>query len=59
MIDVCVFRLVEDGRVAIAAFLHVDDIFALEQKERCDRLCIDLNQTIPVKNLSNLKWYGG
>ena len=26
---------------------------------RCDRLCVDLDRTIPVKNLSELKWYGG
>ena len=59
MTDVCVFRLIEDGRVAITAVVHVDDIFAVGQKERCDRLCVDLNQTIPVKNLGDLKWYGG
>ena len=56
---VCVFRLMEDGRVTITAVLHVDDIFAVGQKERCDRLCVDLNRTIPVKNLGELKWYGG
>ena len=59
MADVCVFRLIEDGRVAITAVVHVDDIFAVGQKERCDRLCIDLNRTISVKNLGDLKWYGG
>ena len=59
MTDVCVFRLIEDRRVAITAVVHVDDIFAVGQKERCDRLCVDLNQTIPVKNLGDLKWYGG
>ena len=59
MTDVCVFRLIEDGRVAITAVVHVDDIFAVGQKERCDRLCVDLNRTIPVKNLGDLKWYGG
>ena len=53
MTDVCVFRLIEDGGVAITAVVHVDDVFAVEQKERCDRLCVDLNQT------SDLKWYGG
>ena len=57
--DVCVFRLIEDGRVTITAVVHVDDIFAVGQKERCDRLCVDLNRTIPVKNLGELKWYGG
>ena len=59
MRDVCAFRLIEDGRVAITAVVHVDDIFAVGQKERCDRLCVDFNRTIPVKNLGDLKWYGG
>ena len=59
MTDVCVFRLIEDGRVVITAVVHVDDIFAVGQKERCDTLCVDLNRTIPVKNLGDLKWYGG
>ena len=49
---VCVFRLIEDGRVAITAVVHIDDIFAVGQKERCDRLCVDLNQTIPIKSLA-------
>ena len=55
MIDVCVFRLIEDGRVAITAVVHVDDIFAVGQKEMCDRLCVDLNRAITVKNLGDLK----
>ena len=49
--DVCVFRLIGDGRVAITAVAHVDDIFAVGLKERCERLCVDLNRTIPVKHL--------
>ena len=49
--DVCVFRLIEDGRVTITAVVHVDDIFAVGRKERCHRLCADLNRAIPVKNL--------
>ena len=57
--DVCVFRLIENGCVTITAVVHVDDIFAVGQKERCDRLCVDLNQTIPTKNPGELKWYGG
>ena len=39
--------------------MHVDDIFAVGQKERCYRLGVDLNRTIPVMNLGKLKWYGG
>ena len=53
MADVCVFRLIENGRVAIKAVVHVDDIFAVGQKERCDRLCVDFDRTIPVKNLGD------
>ena len=45
--------------MAITSIVHVDDIFAVGQKERCDRLCVDLNRTITVKNLGDLKWYGG
>ena len=52
-------RLVENERVAITAVVHVDDMFAVGKKEKCDRLCSDLNRTIPVKNLGDLKWYGG
>ena len=48
MTDVCGFRLIEDERVAVTAVVHVDDIFAVGQKERCDRLCVDLNRPIPV-----------
>ena len=43
----------------ITAVVHVDVIFAVGQKERCGRLCVDLNRTIPVKNLDDLKWYEG
>ena len=55
----CVLSMMEDGRVAITTVEHVDGIFAVGLKERCDRLCVDLNRTIPVKNLGELKWYGG
>ena len=53
------FLLIKDGRVTSTALVHVDDIFAVGQKERCDRLCVDLNGMIPVKNRGELKWYGG
>ena len=54
-----VFRLVENGRVSITAVVHVDDIFAVGLKNRCDVLCDDLNRQILVRNLCELKWYGG
>ena len=34
--DACVFRLVEEGRIAIIAVVHVDDIFAVGLKRRID-----------------------
>ena len=43
----------------MARLLHVGHIVGYRQKERCDMLCVDFNQTIPVKNLGDLKWYGG
>ena len=51
--------MIEYGLVAITAVVHVDDIFAVGRKERCDRFCMDLIGMIPVKNLGELKWYGG
>ena len=45
--------------MVITAIAHVDDIFSVGQKERCDRLSVDLNRTIPVNNLGELKLYGG
>ena len=45
--------------MAVTAVGHVDDIFAVGRKERCDRLCADLNRAIPVKNIGELKWYRG
>ena len=39
--------------------VHVDDIFAVGKKERCDQFGEDLNRMVPVKNLGELKWYSG
>ena len=57
--DTCVFRLVEEGRVAIIAVVHVDDIFAVGLKSRCDVFRDELNRMVPVKNLGELRWFGG
>ena len=40
-------------------YTYVDVILAAGLKERYDRLCVELNRAIPVKNLGGLKWYGG
>ena len=57
--DSCVFRLVEGGDVVLLLVVHVDDIFAVGNKERCDQFGEDRNQSVPVKNLGELKWYSG
>ena len=45
--------------MAIIAAVHVDDIFAVRLKNRCDVFRDELNQMVPVKNLGELRWYGG
>ena len=39
--------------------VHVDDMFAVGRKERCDRFCEDLNHLVPINNLGELRWYAG
>ena len=39
-------RLVEEGRVAIIAVVHVDDIFAVGLKSRCDVFRDELNLVV-------------
>ena len=57
MIDPCVFRLMNEGRVMRTVVVHVDEIFAIGERARCDQFGRDLNQMIPVKNLGELRWY--
>ena len=57
--DSCGFRLVEGGEVAIHLVAHVDDIFAVGMKERCDQFGKVLGRLVPVKSLVELKWYSG
>ena len=57
--DSCVFRLIEEGKIALLLVVHVDDIFAVGSKERCDRFGEDLGRYVPVKSLGELKWYSG
>lgn len=59
MADSCVFRLVEDGEVVLILVVHVDDIFAVGTKERCDQFGKDLGEYVPVKSLGELQWYSG
>ena len=46
--DACVLRLIEVGRVVMTIVVHVDDIFAVREKTRCDQFGRDLNQMVPV-----------
>ncbi|CAB1099818.1 unnamed protein product [Ectocarpus sp. CCAP 1310/34] len=55
--DACVFRLMEEGHVAMIIVVHVDEICAVGQKEWCDKFGRDLNEMVPVKNLGELRWY--
>ena len=57
--DSCVFRLVEGGKVVMHLVVHVDDIFAVGKKKRCDQFGKDLGRLVPVKSLGELKWYSG
>ena len=47
------------GIPVLILVVHVDDIFAVGKKERCDQFGEDLNRILPVKNLGELKWYSG
>ena len=51
--------MVEEGRIAFIAVVHVDDIFAVGLKSRCDVFRDELNRMVPVKNLGELRWYRG
>ena len=53
-----VLCLIEDGQVVLTADVHVNGTFAVGQKERCIKFYVDLNRTIPVNNLGELKSYG-
>ena len=39
--------------------VHVDDIFTVGEKARCDQFGKELDQMVPVKNLGELRWYSG
>ena len=57
--DACVLRLMEEGSMSMIAVVHVDDIFTVGRKDRCDRFGEDLNCLVPINNLGELRWYAG
>ena len=57
--DACVMRLVEDGGFSVVVVVHVDGIFAIGRKSRCDKFGDDLDAYVPITNLGELWWYAG
>ena len=53
------FRMLEDGDVVMLVVVHVDDVFAIGEKERCVKLGVDLNRYVPTTDLGELSWYAG
>ena len=53
------FFVWEEGSVVMTIVEHVDDIFAVGERARCDQFDKDLHQMVPVKNLGELRWYSG
>ena len=56
--DACVMRLIAPGSVSIIT-VHVDGMFAVGVKSRCDQFYKNLNRLVPVNTLGELGWYAG
>ena len=50
-----VMRLVEDGVLSMVVVVHVDDIFSIGRKSKCDQFSRDLNHYVPITNLGELR----
>ena len=46
--DACVIRLMEKRDTAMIVVVHVDDIFSIGLKSRCDKFGTDLNEYVPI-----------
>ena len=55
--DACVMRLIKHSVVVMAVVVHVDDIFSIGLKSRCDKFGVDLTRHVPITNLGELRWY--
>ena len=55
--DGCVMRLIEHNVVVMVVAVHVDDIFSIGLKSRCDKFGVELNRYVPITNLGELCWY--
>ena len=47
--DACVMRLIEHTVVVMGVVVHVDDIFSIGLKSRCDKFGVDLICYVPIK----------
>ena len=45
--------------MAIIAVFHADEIFTVGLNSRGDRSRNELNHLVPVKNVVELRWFGG
>ena len=57
--NACVMRLIEHNVVVMVVVVHVDDIFSIGLKSRCDKFGVDLNCYVPITNLGERRWYAG
>ena len=57
--DACVVRPVEHNVVVMVVVVHVDDIFSIGLKSRCDKFGVDLNSYVPITSLGELRWHAG
>ena len=57
--DACVMRLMEKGAIAMVVVVHVDDIFSIGLKSRCEKFGRDLDECVPISNLGELRLYAG
>ena len=55
--DACVMRLIKHSVVVLVVVVHVDDIFSIGLKRRCDTFGVDLNRYVPITNLGELRRY--
>ena len=47
------------ARLVARGFGQVDDIFAIGRKSRCDKFGDDLDASVPITNLGELRWHAG
>ena len=53
--DERVFRLMEEGSVVMTVVVHVDDIFAVGERARCDPVSYT-HLTLPTTTLCRSRW---